>query len=53
MILHVEAFDWTCPQHITPRYKMDEIRKIIAPINEHIAKLEVEIEELKKNRGEK
>ncbi|HRH43636.1 MAG TPA: pyridoxamine 5'-phosphate oxidase family protein [Pyrinomonadaceae bacterium] len=47
MILHVEAFDWNCPQHITPRYTMDEIKQMIAPMNEHIAKLEKEIEELK------
>jgi len=19
-VLHLEAFDWNCPQHITPRY---------------------------------
>ncbi|MBX7170539.1 MAG: pyridoxamine 5'-phosphate oxidase family protein [Pyrinomonadaceae bacterium] len=47
MILHVEAFDWNCPQHITPRYTMDEIRQMVAPMNEHIAKLEKEIENLK------
>lgn len=47
MILHVEAFDWNCPQHITPRYTMDEIRQMVAPMNEHIAKLEAEIAELK------
>ncbi len=47
MILHVEAFDWNCPQHITPRYTMDEIKQMIAPLNEHIEKLEMEIKELK------
>jgi len=26
MILHIEAFDWNCPQHITPRYTIDEVR---------------------------
>jgi predicted pyridoxine 5'-phosphate oxidase superfamily flavin-nucleotide-binding protein len=25
VLLHVEAFDWNCPQHITPRYTADEI----------------------------
>lgn len=47
MILHVDAFDWNCPQHITPRYTMDEIKQMIAPLNEHIEKLEKEIAELK------
>lgn len=48
MILHVEAFDWNCPQHITPRYTMDEVKQMVAPMYEHIEKLEREIEELKK-----
>jgi hypothetical protein len=48
MILHVEAFDWNCPQHITPRYTMEEIRQMVAPMTEHIAKLEAEIKELKR-----
>ncbi len=53
IILHVEAFDWNCPQHITPRYTMDEVKQMIAPMTEHIEKLEREIEELKKNKGAK
>ncbi|HMS41108.1 MAG TPA: pyridoxamine 5'-phosphate oxidase family protein [Pyrinomonadaceae bacterium] len=48
VILHVEAFDWNCPQHITPRYTMDEIKQMIVPMTEHIEKLEREIEELKR-----
>jgi uncharacterized protein len=47
MIMHVEALDWNCPQHITPRYTMEEIKAMMAPVYEHIAKLEKEIEELK------
>jgi len=50
MILHLEAFDWNCPQHITPRYTIEEIRKIGTPLNEHIEKLEREIEILKKDK---
>ncbi len=50
MILHVEAFDWNCPQHITPRYTMGEIKQIVAPLNEHIEKLEKEIARLKSEK---
>ena len=25
MVLHIEAYDWNCPQHITPRYTVEEI----------------------------
>jgi uncharacterized protein len=47
MILHIEAFDWNCPQHITPRYTIEEVREMSVPLYEHIAKLEKEIERLK------
>jgi predicted pyridoxine 5'-phosphate oxidase superfamily flavin-nucleotide-binding protein len=47
MVLHVEAFDWNCPQHITPRYTIEEIRALNGPLYEHIAKLEAEIASLK------
>jgi uncharacterized protein len=47
IILKVEAFDWNCPQHITPRYTIDEVRQMTRPLNEHIEKLEKEIAQLR------
>jgi predicted pyridoxine 5'-phosphate oxidase superfamily flavin-nucleotide-binding protein len=47
VILRVEAFDWNCPQHITPRYTLEEIKQMVQPLNEYIEKLEREIKELK------
>ena len=47
LILHIEAYDWNCPQHITPRYTVDEIETALIPQQKHIAKLEQEIKELK------
>ncbi len=47
MILQVEAFDWNCPQHITPRFTVDEIREMNLPLYERIEKLEVENQLLK------
>jgi len=47
LILHVKAFDWNCPQHITPRYTMEEVKTMIQPLNEYVQKLETEIEKLK------
>src|ERR1700734_2223476 len=26
-VIHVEAYDWNCPKHITPRYTAEEIRE--------------------------
>jgi predicted pyridoxine 5'-phosphate oxidase superfamily flavin-nucleotide-binding protein len=48
MILHVEAYDWNCPQHITPRYTVEEIKSMLTPLNEYIVKLENEINQLKR-----
>lgn len=47
MLLHVEAFDWNCPQHITQRFTVEEIRELNAPLYEHVAQLEAEIARLK------
>ena len=47
MLLHVEAFDWNCPQHITSRFTMEEIQEMNAPLYEHVAKLEAELMRLK------
>ncbi len=47
LILHIEAYDWNCPQHITPRYTVEEIEKALAPQREYIAKLESELKKMK------
>jgi uncharacterized protein len=30
MVFHVKAYDWNCPQHITPRYTTEEIEEAFA-----------------------
>jgi predicted pyridoxine 5'-phosphate oxidase superfamily flavin-nucleotide-binding protein len=30
MVFHIKAFDWNCPQHITPRYTVEEVEQILA-----------------------
>ncbi len=47
MILHVEPFDWNCPQHITPRFTIEEIKQITKPLRDQIEELEAEIKSLK------
>jgi len=46
VILTVEAFDWNCPQHITPRFTEAEIAEILEPLNLRIAELEAELHNL-------
>ena len=47
-VIRVEAFDWNCPQHITPRFSEDEIRETLAPFERRLADLEEENKELRK-----
>ncbi len=47
--LEVEAFDWNCPQFITPRFTEDEVRAAMAPQLEALA---VENEKLKARLAE-
>lgn len=39
-VIGVEAFDWNCPQHITPRYTQADVDELIAPLHRRIAELE-------------
>ena len=41
-LLHVEAFDWNCPLHITPRFTEAEIEAAIQPMRARLAALEAE-----------
>jgi predicted pyridoxine 5'-phosphate oxidase superfamily flavin-nucleotide-binding protein len=42
MLFLIEAYDWNCPQHITPRYTAEEIKIALQPQQDYIAKLEEE-----------
>jgi len=46
-VIHVEAFDWNCQQHITPRFTEEQIREVLAPIEKKMRRLEEENEKLK------
>lgn len=40
MIFHVEAYDWNCPQHITPRFTVEEMEIVFQSQLTYIAQLE-------------
>ena len=42
ILIHIEGFDWNCPQHITPRYTIEELQDVLAPVREKLATLEAE-----------
>jgi predicted pyridoxine 5'-phosphate oxidase superfamily flavin-nucleotide-binding protein len=49
-VLHLEAFDWNCPQHITPRFSENEITAAVAPLRARLAELEAENQALRDAR---
>jgi len=53
MVFHIEAYDWNCPQHITPRYTVDEIEAAFAGQRDRINKLQAELKALKEKSKEK
>jgi predicted pyridoxine 5'-phosphate oxidase superfamily flavin-nucleotide-binding protein len=42
-VIEVAAFDWNCPQHITPRFTASEVRAAAQPLHDRIAALEAEL----------
>lgn len=47
MVFNIEAYDWNCPQHITPRYTVEEIKESFESQYSYINSLEEEIKILK------
>jgi predicted pyridoxine 5'-phosphate oxidase superfamily flavin-nucleotide-binding protein len=42
VVIDVEAFDWNCPQHITPRYSAADLEPALAPLRDQLAALQAE-----------
>ncbi len=47
IVIQVEAFDWNCPQHITPRFTEEEIAKILEPMRRRLDALEADNKRLR------
>jgi hypothetical protein len=39
-IIDVMSYDWNCPKFITPRFTVDEVNELVAPLKARIAELE-------------
>ena len=53
-VIQVEAFDWNCPQHITPRFTADQLQEVLAPFERRMQELERENKKLREaNRLDK
>lgn len=42
ILFHLEAFDWNCPQHITPRFSEAELAHALEPLRQRMDQLEAE-----------
>jgi uncharacterized protein len=51
LLIHIEAFDWNCPQHITPRFTEEELAKILEPMRRRLGELETENRRLRTSRS--
>jgi len=47
VVLNIKAYNWNCPQHITPRYTLEEIEEAFESEHSYITKLEEEIKSLR------
>ncbi|WP_308921170.1 pyridoxamine 5'-phosphate oxidase family protein [Janthinobacterium sp. J1-1] len=45
--LRLQAFDWNCPQHITPRFTEQQVSRAVEPLRARLAELEAEQRELR------
>lgn len=48
-VITVEAFDWNCQQHITPRFTEDQIQEALTPVEMRMEELEKENERLRRD----
>ena len=48
VVIRIEAFDWNCPQHITPRYTEEELDAALEPMRQRLEALEAENKRLRK-----
>ncbi|MBC7942208.1 MAG: pyridoxamine 5'-phosphate oxidase family protein [Chitinophagaceae bacterium] len=43
MVIHIEAFDWNCPQHIPVRFEAEDVQHALDERDERITRLEAEL----------
>lgn len=53
LLVHVEAFDWNCPQHITPRFTEAEVLDAVGELRRRMTTLEAENARLRAELSEK
>ncbi|MFY2825114.1 pyridoxamine 5'-phosphate oxidase family protein [Ruegeria sp. MALMAid1280] len=52
-LIRVEALDWNCPRHITPRFTEAELRPHLNALGQQLAQLQAENEKLKQQLAQR
>jgi uncharacterized protein len=47
VVIRVEAFDWNCQQHITPRFTAEQVQEALVPFESRMQELEEENKKLR------
>lgn len=47
-VIHLEAYDWNCSQHITPRYTKEQVSDAVRSMEEESQRLQIENDNLHK-----
>ena len=50
ILIHIEAWDWNCPQHIPVRYSEADVQAMLQPLQERITQLESQL--VQSSRGD-
>jgi predicted pyridoxine 5'-phosphate oxidase superfamily flavin-nucleotide-binding protein len=50
-VLHLDAFDWNCPQHITQRFDAPDVAQAIGALQQRVEELEAENKVLRSGAG--
>lgn len=53
LIFEIQAYDWNCPQHITPRFTVEEVEQALLPQKKYISDLENKVKELEEKLAQK
>ena len=43
VLINVVSFDWNCPKNIAPRFSAEEVREVVAPLQQRIRELETQL----------
>jgi predicted pyridoxine 5'-phosphate oxidase superfamily flavin-nucleotide-binding protein len=50
-LIQIAAYDWNCPQHITPRFTQAEIESMMGNLRERLVDLEAQLRECRSTRA--